>query len=306
MVSGKKAVIGVPSAAALQQERLHSPTHSLSADGTLEMMQQTIGGVTRTVCSLLGIGCADESVEASFASVTDRARALGIEQCQRVLLYAPDAIGLHLCAAFPEMIAPVAQEASIAVQLRAVVPPVTPVCFATMFTGKPPSIHGIGKYEKPVLRCKTLFDRLIGAGKRVAIVAVQDSSIDRIFRERRLDNFSEKYDAEVTQRTLQLLAADKHDFVLVYHQEYDDTLHRTTPSAPEAIDAMRRHVASFVRLARAVEQYWGGYDRLIGFVPDHGGHVHPETGKGTHGIDTQEDMDVQHFYGVFRGEPADS
>lgn len=266
----------------------------------IDMTQQTIGGVTSTVCSLFGIECFGASLQESFAEVVGAATILGIDQCERVLLYAPDAIGFHICQAFPEVIGPVAQKASIVVQMKSVAPPVTPVCFSTMFTGQPPAVHGIRKYEKPILRCETLFDRLISAGKRVAIVAVQDSSIDRLFRDRPIDYFSEAYDSEVTGRTLQLLDADGHDFVLAYHQEYDDTLHRTTPHAPEAVEAMRRHVASFVQLAEAVERCWGAYDRMVGFVPDHGGHIDPGTGKGTHGIDTPEDMDVQHFYGVFR------
>ncbi len=268
------------------------------------MTHQTIGGVTKTVCDLLGVECAKGSLEDSLAPVVERAKALGIDRCERVLLYAPDAIGFHLCAAFPDVIAPVEREASTVVRLQSVVPPVTPVCFATMFTGLPPSIHGIQKYEKPVLRRVTLFDRLIDAGKRVAIVAVRDSSIDRLFLDRSLDYFSEKYDSEVTERTLQLLEADSHDFVLAYHQEYDDTLHRTTPRAEEAIKAMQRHVVSFVQLAQAVGRFWNSYHRVLGFVPDHGGHVDPTTGKGTHGVDTPEDMDVQHFYGVLRREAA--
>jgi hypothetical protein len=264
------------------------------------MTHKTIGGVTKTICDLFGIECENGSLEDSLEPVVENAIALGIDRCERVLLYAPDAIGFQLCVAFPHVIVPAAKEASIVVRLESVVPPVTPVCFATMFTGQPPSIHGIRKYEKPVLRCKTLFDRLIDAGKRVAIVAVNNSSIDLLFRDRALDYFSERYDSEVTERTLQLLEADGHDFILAYHQEYDDTLHLTTPQAEAAIEAMQRHVASFVQLARAVDRSWGSYHRMIGFVPDHGGHIDPNTGRGTHGINTPEDMDVQHFYGVFR------
>jgi predicted AlkP superfamily phosphohydrolase/phosphomutase len=221
-----------------------------------------------------------------------------------VLLYAPDAIGFHLCEAFPEVIEPVAHEAPILVRMKSVAPPVTPVCFSTMFTGTPPAVHGIRKYEKPVLRSETLFDRLVREGRKVAIVAVQDSTIDRLFRDRAIDYFAERYDPDVTETTLQLIKANGHDFVLAYHQEYDDMLHRTTPRAPEAIEAMQRHVASFIRLARAVDESWGSLDRLVGFVPDHGSHIDLDTGRGTHGLDTPEDMDVQHFYGVFRGRTA--
>ena len=268
------------------------------------MAQQTIGGVTATVCSLLGVDCANDGVESSFPAVLEQAKVLGIDRCERCLLYAPDAIGSHLCAAFPDIMSQVREHSTTIVEMQSVVPPVTPVCFATMFTGQPPSSHGIRRYERPVLQCQTLFDRLIQTGKRVAIVAVANSSVDLIFRNRSLDYFSETYDPDVTARTLQLLKDDRHDVVLAYHQEYDDTLHRTTPRSPEAIEAMRRHVATFAQLARAVEQYWGAYDRLLGFVPDHGGHVDPDTGKGTHGVDIPEDMDVRHYYGVFKASPS--
>lgn len=264
-------------------------------------MSVTIGGVTHTVCSLFGIDVGGAAIEPPYEAVLAGAQALGIERCERVLLYAPDAIGVHLCQAFPQVIAPVQDEAPVVVSMRSVVPPVTPVCFSTMFTGIPPSAHGVKKYEKPILRCETLFDRLLAAGKRVAIVAVNDSSIDRLFRDRNIDYFSERYDREVTETTLGLMAADQHDFILAYHQEYDDALHRTTPFEPEAIDAMARHVASFLRLASAFHESWSSRNRTIGFVPDHGGHVDPATGQGTHGLDVPEDMEVQHFYGVFRG-----
>jgi hypothetical protein len=62
-------------------------------------------------------------------------------------------------------------------------------------------------------------------------------------------------------------------------------------------------VASFVRLTQAAAQSWGAQNRVLGFVPDHGGHIDPHTGKGTHGLDMLEDMDVQHFYGVFVAGP---
>jgi hypothetical protein len=261
------------------------------------MAGRTIASVTGTVCQLFRIEAG--GIEPSLSPVIERAKALGLDRCERVLLYAPDAVGLPLCDAFPEALEAVAREAPTIVRVRSVVPPVTPVCFATMFTGRPPASHGIRTYERPALRCETLFDRLVSAGKRVAIVAVRDSSIDRIFRGRAIDYFSEIYDPEVTTRTLQLLEEDRHDFVLAYHQEYDDTLHRTTPGSPEAVEALRNHVHAFVQLARAAAEFWAPYPRVLGFVPDHGAHVDPHTGKGTHGLDIPEDMDVRHFYGVF-------
>ena len=67
----------------------------------------------------------------------------------------------------------------------------------------------------------------------MAIVAVADSSIDRIFRNRNIDYFSEIYDKQVTSRTIQLIKANVHDFIVAYHQEYDDALHRSTPESKQ-------------------------------------------------------------------------
>jgi predicted AlkP superfamily pyrophosphatase or phosphodiesterase len=184
--------------------------------------------------------------------------------------------------------------------MRAVYPTVTPVCFASMFTGATPECHGITKYEKPILRCDTLFDALIRAGKKPAIVAVEGCSISLIFRNREMDYFIETYDGQVAERTIQLIEEGRHDFILAYNQEYDDVLHRTTPYSEEAIQALRNHVTVFDMIARGFEAHWRGYDRLIMFTPDHGAHISVTTGQGTHGEDIPEDMLISHFFGVGR------
>ena len=121
----------------------------------------------------------------------------------------------------------VVSASDVQVELRSMTPPKTPVCFASMFTGAPPEVHGIRKYERPVLTCDTLFDALARAGKRAAIVAVRDCSMDIIFRSRPIDYFTEDYDPQVTERALELVRDGNHDFIVAYNQEYDDTLHRT-------------------------------------------------------------------------------
>jgi hypothetical protein len=132
----------------------------------------------------------------------------------------------------------------------------------------------------------------------VAIAAVAGSSVDLIFRDRRIDYYSEKYDQQVTDRVIKLLQSDNQYFILAYHQEYDDCLHRTTPESPASIRAMNRHIRSFGQLARAVRKYWAGYNSLIVFGPDHGAHIDVKTGKGTHGADIAADMEIVHFFGV--------
>ena len=145
--------------------------------------------------------------------------------------------------------------------------------------------------------CETLFDVMVRAGKKVAIVAVAGSSMDIMFRGRDLDYFAEPYDDEVTKRVIELVEADRHDLIVAYHQEYDDTLHDGDLRSPEALAAIRRHIGSFSRIVGACESGWRGHNRLVMFAPDHGAHLHSATGTGTHGENIPEDMQVTCFFG---------
>ena len=268
-----------------------------------DTIENSIQAVTPTLCKLLGISFPTLCTVSPLENICQKAQELFHgDHAQKCLIFAPDALGSHLYHAVPSLFETVRHIAPLAVHLRSVMPSKTPVCFASMFTGASPAQHGIRKYEKPILTCDTLFDALLRADKRVAIVAVKDCSIDRIFRGRDLDYFSEPYDPDVTVRTLSLLKENHHDVILVYHQEYDDTMHATTPFAPEAIQAARNHLEGFIELSEAFDSYWQSYHRIISFTPDHGAHVNQTTGKGDHGEDIPEDMELTHFYGIRRRE----
>jgi hypothetical protein len=88
---------------------------------------------------------------------------------------------------------------------------------------------------------------------------------------------------------------------VAYHQEYDDTLHKSHPQSEAAIKAVRNHVDSFVKIANQCQLSWKKYNRLVMFAPDHGAHIDPDTGKGTHGKDIPEDMNINHFCGLYKG-----
>ena len=257
----------------------------------------TIQAVTPTLCQLLGLDVPALCAVHPLARVLTAAHAnLGGARVERCLVFAPDAIGNQLQAGYADLFREIASLAPVTVPMRSVFPPKTPVCFASMFTGASPADHGIRHYEQPVLRCDTLFDALVRAGRRVAIVAVTDSSIDRIFRGRDVDYYSETYDPDVTARAVALIEADRHEFILAYHQEYDDLLHETTPFSDSAILAFRHHVAAFRELVDAANTHWLRHDRVIVFAPDHGAHLDPETMTGTHGDDIAQDMELRHFY----------
>ena len=220
---------------------------------------------------------------------------------QRMFIFCPDALGKHLWSRYQLDWEPVHRHAPNVEQLYAEIPSVTPVCFASMFTGAAPEDHGITKYEKPVLRCDTVFDAFARAGRRVAIIAVKNSSIDTIFRGRNVDYFSEDYDPQVTARAEVLIEEGGHDIVLAYLQEYDDMLHRTTPFSRDALQAMRNNIAAFDHLCTVLDRAWARYDRAILFSPDHGGHMDPNTGHGTHGSASADDLEVLHFFGLKSG-----
>ncbi|MBN1423949.1 hypothetical protein JXA88_05265 [Candidatus Fermentibacteria bacterium] len=270
---------------------------SLNAD-----LDGTITALAPTLAALLGVDSPVIFHAAPVRKLLEAAgAALGNEHARRCLIYAPDAFGLHLAGPASCLFDQIRKVAPVEVRLRSMRPSKTPVCFASMFTGAPPEVHGIRRYERPALTCDTIFDVVLRAGKRVAIVAVEGCSMDLIFRGRAIDYFSEDYDPEVTEATLGVLQLDRHDLVVAYHQEYDDLLHETTPFSPRALRAAERHVESFRRMARVAHRAWRRHPHAVVFAPDHGAVLDPATGKGTHGGDSPDEMNVAHFWGFRRG-----
>lgn len=255
--------------------------------------------ITPTLCALLGIAPPALAQSPAFPAVlAAHQAALDGRPVQRLLIFAPDALGRWLMdkhvAGFqtaPGSLAP------IRVELQSVLPTVTPVCFSSIFTGAYPAQHGIQKYERPLQRTDSFFDALVRAGKRCAIVAVVDCSMDIIFRERAIDYFTEPDDDAVRERGLELVKAGQHDVVVAYQCGYDDMLHQTVPESPECLAALQQHLGSFAELTAAAEANWDR-DWAVCFIPDHGSHIDPQSGKGTHGSDLPADKELAHWWGL--------
>ncbi len=235
---------------------------------------------------------------APLAEVSRAAKKVfGSRTVERCLVYAADAIGSSLFTRHKSSFVPVVRHAPIRVEFNSVFPPKTPVCFASIFTGARPKAHGIRRYERPVLACDTLFDALARGGKRVAIVAVEGCSMSIIFGGRDIDYFIERYDDEVIDRTVRLLESGSHDFIVAYNQGYDDAMHKSTPESASSLRAMRKHVRDFESLAGKMKEAWGDKDAVLMWMTDHGAHIDPVTGKGTHGERIPDDMIVNEFFG---------
>ena len=189
-----------------------------------------------------------------------------------------------------------------AVELDSVFPTKTPICFRSMFTGSQPDEDEIPLLmNRDVVLKETIFDILPKHGFKVAIIATSGSSIDKIFRGRPVDYYSMQYDPIVTLKVLELMREEDYDFILVYHQEYDDVSHWSNPNGELALKAFRNNIHAFQTMVKAFNIKYKNHNRAIGFFPDHGNHYDSERKVGTHGTDKPEDMKLRHFWGIEKG-----
>jgi hypothetical protein len=258
---------------------------------------KSICSIAPTIARVLGIAPPAACSAAPLEEVTGAARSRDVGRIARCLVFSPDAVGTVLVRRYASLFDPAWREAPVKVELRSVMPPKTPVCYASMFTGAEPAVHGIREYVKRAPASESIFDVVVREGLRTAIVAVKDSTLDTIFRTAGVDQFTEAYDEAVFERTAELIEAGTYRLIIAYQQRYDDTLHRGDPESDEALGAVRQHVETFLSLAALTRSAWSGSRSLITFSPDHGAHYDPVSGTGSHGEDIPEDMEVTHFFG---------
>ena len=101
----------------------------------------------QTIAELMGFSM-PEGADCPNAVVLNTAKKQwGEKKAQRALLYNPDAVALWLYQKYPTLFTEVIGHSQMALPVYAVMPSVTPVCFASMYTGVSPEVHGIRKYE---------------------------------------------------------------------------------------------------------------------------------------------------------------
>lgn len=247
------------------------------------------------LCEVMGIAPPAQAAPPNRLLCTYASEAFAGRHADRVLLYNPDAIGAWIADKYVEYLAPLFEEQPFPLEMQTVMPSVTPVCFGTMYTGVQPAIHGIRSYEKPVIRTETLFDALLAAGKRPAIVADNECSIGKIFRERNMDYFCYDSLSDVNAKAAELILADRHDLIVVYNGNYDAVMHKNGPEAPISLAALRENAATFAILRSLIRTHWRTHNTLLGFAPDHGCHA-IDGGCGSHGLDMPEDLNIRHYY----------
>lgn len=188
-------------------------------------------------------------------------------KADRALLYNPDAIAHHLFAHYTDLFLPVLRHAA-AGSADAVGDAFGHArVFRFDVHRHSPDVHGIQAYVKPVLTCDTLFDAAIRAGRKPAIVSTCGDSISKIFLDRPMDYFLYDTVEEVNARAEELICEDQYDLIVIYNGNYDATMHRFSPEAPESLQALRDNAAAFDRFARLVKQHWTQHDTLLAFAP---------------------------------------
>ena len=215
-----------------------------------------------------------------------------------VVLYHADAVGLYIWQKYNNRFAPVYRYTSMSLPFVSTVQSVTPVAHASMYTGLDPAGHGIETYVRPQLTCDTLFDQLIAAGKKVAILAMADSTFLHIFKGRALDYFEAKNALEIQEKAVELIASDQYDVISIHTFEYDDAAHAFGPESKQALNAGSIVAEGFAKIAEELKKFSDKHRILLTYSPDHGQHL-TEGGVGAHGSKLIEDMNVLHFFGTF-------
>ena len=223
-------------------------------------------------------------------------------KADRIFMYNPDAIAQWIYEKYPNLLKEPIAKTELALPFCTVMPSVTPVCFGTMYTGAQPEVHGIQAYVKPVIRIDTLFDALIRAGKKPAVVSTRGDSLSVIFLEREMDYFILDTVEEVNAKAAQLILEDQYDFILVYNANYDSTMHRFGPESVEALAELRANAEAYAMFDAMIAEHWKNHNVLQGFAMDHGCHE-IDGGCGSHGLDMEEDLNIVHFYRCRKAQP---
>jgi len=112
----------------------------------------------------------------------------------------------------------------------------------------------------------------------------------------------------VGRKASELIAKDRHDFIVVYNEDYDSTMHREGTEAKGALQALRFQVEGFEALANGIKKHWTRHNTLLTFSTDHGVHDARlfRLTLGDHGKQMPEDINIVHFLGVIprKEQPA--
>lgn len=261
-----------------------------------EISLDTIAGA---LCEIMGIESPEGSAPGNAEMINYAKEVFGGEKADRILMYNPDAIGQWLYQKYPYLLKETKTRTDLEIPFIVPMPSVTPVCFATMYTGTQPEVHGIRKYERPVLKADTVFDALIRSGKKGAIVSHMKCTFACIFIERDMAYFPCPTVEDIHAKVCELIIEDKYDFIAIHAANFDTRMHKEGSESIEALSELKVNTAAYGIFDSLVQKHWGSHNVFMGYAMDHGCHE-IEGGLGAHGLDMPEDLNVTHFYKAYK------
>jgi len=241
--------------------------------------------VAPTVAACLGVRAPAQAVG---PVIEEMLATLG--GAERLAVIAPDAVGLAIWRRWRErmpFVRGLVEGSGVA--LRAVMPTITPVNFATMVTGVGPEVHGVGAFSDD-FQCETLFDVLREEGRGSAGCGQPGYTGGELLARFADVNgrVDENDDDLVTERVIQIARDERPAFIIAQLGRTDDVLHAHGPAAEETAEALARADGRLAATWEALGPL--GYGMVV--LADHGQHeVVWEDGKvhGSHGSDCDED-----------------
>ncbi|MBE6631865.1 MAG: hypothetical protein E7623_04105 [Ruminococcaceae bacterium] len=227
---------------------------------------------------------------------------------EKAVFFHADAIPSYVVEKYPEMFETVRKHSPVAVPFHAVMPSITPVCFAAMFSGTYPDKNGVPKGVQPMITdtviqpsiCVTTHvDIFVKAGKKVAVVTCADGCIASMLYGRGADMYIIPGDDDVAmfRKADELVRTADYDVIILYNLSYDATMHRYGPESKEALQVLKENIDRYNILASHAREVWKNKRMLAVFNNDHGAHT--IANGGYHGEDIPEDMDMVWFFGAY-------
>ena len=266
-----------------------------------EINKLSLDTLAASLSYIMGIDAPEKSAEPCAILNEYADKTFEGKKADRIFMYNPDAIAQWISEKYPELIKEAERYTDIKIPFCTVMPSVTPVCFGTMYTGAQPEVHGIRKYEKPVITIDTIFDSLIRAGKKPVIVAQTNCSLSKIYLERDMDYFFYDTIEEVNAKAVEIIMQDKYDFVVVYNGNYDHYMHKFGPEGIRPLTELKANSYAFGEFSLLISKFWKKHNTLVGFAMDRGCHE-IDGESGGHGLDMPEDLNIVHMYKAYPAE----
>ena len=261
--------------------------------------KNSLDTICASLANLIGIDAPEKAAAPNPELMEYANTKLSGEKVDRIFMYNPDAIAQWIYEKYSYFTNIMKPRIEVEIPLCTVMPSVTPVCFGTMYTGAQPEVHGIQAYVKPVIKIDTIYDALIRAGKKPAIVSTAGDSMSKIYLERDMDYYIYDTVEEENAKAAELIVDDKYDFIAVYNGNYDAIMHKYGPESVEAISELRANARTFGMFDSMIQNLWKKHNTLIGFAMDHGCHE-IDGGCGSHGLDMDEDLNIVHSYKIIK------